>query len=169
MDPSGVACTNCGKNMTTDDLRRTACIHCGQVLAHHARAAQQVAVINQMMADRNGNGIPDAFEGLVANASANAYVQVSQNVSFGAQPPYAQPGFAQPPFAQQQQLYAQQPYAQQPYGQASHAAMAHANAMNQVGAGVQKAAIGAAVVGVIVAAVVVVLVAAGIAFALVLR
>lgn len=50
MDPSGVACTNCGKNMTTDDLRRTACVHCGQVLAHHARAAQQVAVVNQMFA-----------------------------------------------------------------------------------------------------------------------
>ncbi|MBX3192351.1 MAG: hypothetical protein KF819_35500 [Labilithrix sp.] len=49
MDQPGVACTNCGKNMTTDDLRRTSCVHCGQVLAHHARAAQQVAVINQMM------------------------------------------------------------------------------------------------------------------------
>ncbi len=73
MEPSGVACTHCGKNMTTDDLRRTACVHCGQVLAHHARAAQQVAVINQMMVDRNGNGIPDAFEGLVANAQANPY------------------------------------------------------------------------------------------------
>jgi hypothetical protein len=70
-----VSCTNCGKNFTTDDLRGTTCRYCGTVLAHHARAAQQVAVINQMMADRNGNGIPDAFEGVVANAQANAMNQ----------------------------------------------------------------------------------------------
>lgn len=59
------ACTNCGKNLTTDDLRRTSCAYCGTLLPHHARAAQQVAVVQQMLADRNGNGIPDAFEGLV--------------------------------------------------------------------------------------------------------
>ncbi|AKU97058.1 hypothetical protein AKJ09_03722 [Labilithrix luteola] len=53
MDPNGVACTNCGKNMTTDDLRRVNCLHCGQVLAHHARAAQQVALMNQMFASPN--------------------------------------------------------------------------------------------------------------------
>jgi len=82
-----VSCTNCGKNFTTDDLRGTSCKYCGTVLAHHARAAQQVAVINQMMADRNGNGIPDAFEGLVANAQANA-----MNQAFGMGPaPYGPP------------------------------------------------------------------------------
>jgi hypothetical protein len=78
-----VSCTNCGKNFTTDDLRGTSCKYCGTLLAHHARAAQQVAVINQMMADRNGNGIPDAYEGLMANA---------QNQAFGmGVPPYGQP------------------------------------------------------------------------------
>jgi hypothetical protein len=75
MTVPSVSCTNCGKNFTTDDLRGTNCRYCGTVLAHHARAAQQVAVINQMMADRNGNGIPDAYEGLVANAQANAMNQ----------------------------------------------------------------------------------------------
>jgi hypothetical protein len=70
-----VACTNCGKNFTTDELRATSCRYCGTLLAHHARAAQQVAVVNQMLADRNGNGIPDAYEGLVANAQANAMNQ----------------------------------------------------------------------------------------------
>lgn len=80
-----VACTNCGKNFTTDDLRGTSCKYCGTLLAHHARAQQQVAVINQMMADRNGNGIPDAYEGIVANAQANA-----MNQAFGMGP-YGQP------------------------------------------------------------------------------
>ena len=88
-----VACTNCGKNFTTDDLRGTSCRYCGTLLAHHARAAQQVAVVNQMMVDRNGNGIPDAFEGLVANAQANAY-----NQAFGIGPgPYGQPPVVGPP------------------------------------------------------------------------
>ena len=82
-----VSCTNCGKNFTTDDLRGTSCKYCGTLLAHHARAAQQVAVINQMMADRNGNGIPDAYEGLVANAQANA---IHQAFGMGA-PPYGAP------------------------------------------------------------------------------
>jgi hypothetical protein len=82
-----VSCTNCGKNFTTDDLRGTSCKYCGTLLAHHARAQQQVAVINQMMADRNGNGIPDAYEGLIANAQANA-----MNQAFGTNPyPYGAP------------------------------------------------------------------------------
>ncbi len=70
-----VACTNCGKNFTTDDLRGTSCKFCGTLLAHHARAQQQVAVVNAMLADRNGNGIPDAYEGLVANAQSHALGQ----------------------------------------------------------------------------------------------
>jgi hypothetical protein len=78
MDPSGVACTNCGKNMTTDDLRRTACVHCGQVLAHHARAAQQVAVVNQMLA-----------QGMPQQLMAQQYGQGM----YGQQPPG---GFGQP-------------------------------------------------------------------------
>lgn len=87
MTVPNVACTNCGKNFTTDDLRGTNCRYCGTLLAHHARAAQQVAVVNQMMVDRNGNGIPDAFEGIVANAQSNAMHQ-----AFGANPyPYGQP------------------------------------------------------------------------------
>ena len=44
-------------------------------------------MINQMMADRNGNGIPDAYEGVIANAQANA---LNQAFGMGASP-YAQP------------------------------------------------------------------------------
>jgi len=91
-----VGCTNCGKSFTTDDLRGTSCRYCGTLLAHHARAAQQVAVIHQMMADRNGNGIPDAYEGLVANAQANAL-----NQAFGIGPhPYGPPPPMMAPVAQ---------------------------------------------------------------------
>lgn len=74
------------QNFTTDELRATHCRYCGTLLAHHARAQQQVAVIHQMMADRNGNGIPDAFEGVVANAQANAMHQ-----AFGMPPAYGAP------------------------------------------------------------------------------
>jgi hypothetical protein len=111
-----VACTNCGKNFTTDDLRGTSCRYCGTVLAHHARAAQQVAVVNQMLADRNGNGIPDAYEGLVANAQANA-----MNQAFGM--PYAaNPYAAQNPYAAgnpyQNPVMMQGPYQAQQVGRA---------------------------------------------------
>lgn len=75
MEPSGVACTNCGKNMTTDDLRRTSCVHCGQVLAHHARAAQQVAVVNQMFA-----------QGLPQQMLAQQYNPYAQQPMMGAPP-----------------------------------------------------------------------------------
>ncbi|MBK6462179.1 MAG: hypothetical protein IPF92_14370 [Myxococcales bacterium] len=50
------------------DMAKPSCTYCGTVLPHHARAAQQVAVVNQMMADRGASGMPRAFEGLLANA-----------------------------------------------------------------------------------------------------
>jgi hypothetical protein len=65
---SDLRCPTCGANLTPMDMAKPNCSYCQTVLPHHARAAQQVAVVNQMMADRNGNGIPDAFEGLLANA-----------------------------------------------------------------------------------------------------
>jgi len=174
----GVACTNCGKNMTTDDLRRTSCVYCGQVLAHHARAAQQVAVINQMMVDSNGNGIPDAFEGLAANATRNAYGQMGQNLGIGAAggmalgaafvhvqhgvhgpSPYA-PG----PVAQVQPMMGAPlvggpgPYGS-PYGAPAPYMQMQANAMNQ---GMRSAARGI-VIAVVIVAVVVVMMGAGMA------
>lgn len=91
MDPSGVACTNCGKNMTTDDLRRTACVHCGQVLAHHARAAQQVAVVNQMFAQ----GLPQQM----LAQQYNPYAQQGAPGMVGA-PPIAPFGGPQASMAQ---------------------------------------------------------------------
>ncbi len=123
-----VSCTHCGKNFTTDDLRGTHCRYCGTVLAHHARAAQQVAVVQQMMADRNGNGIPDAYEGLVQNAQANAF----QGIVHG--PPAG--GFGTP--------------MHNPYGMANPYAAAQANAMAQAGKAVATGLIIALVVGALV-------------------
>jgi hypothetical protein len=96
-----VACTNCGKNFTTDDLRGTSCKYCGTLLAHHARAQEQIAVVSGMLADRNGNGIPDAYEGLVANAQANAMNQAFgvnvMNNPYGPPPGgYGHPGYGAP-------------------------------------------------------------------------
>ena len=44
------SCPHCGRNLSTDDLRGQNCPSCGTALPHHARAAQQVALVNQMMA-----------------------------------------------------------------------------------------------------------------------
>jgi hypothetical protein len=134
-----VNCTHCGKNLTTDDLRRVDCRHCGTVLPHHARAQQQIAVVQGMLADRNGNGIPDAYEPLVMNAQANAMNQV-----FGG---YAPPMVGAPP------MMGANPYA------AAH--VAHANAMNQATKSVGIAMI-AVVIGIVL--VVLVMVGAGVAF-----
>jgi hypothetical protein len=151
MDPSGVACTNCGKNMTTDDLRRTSCVHCGQVLAHHARAAQQVAVVNQLLGQQMGGGFgqPYAPPGMAPPG-------------YGAPGPGAPgygPGYVAPMMGA--------PYVAPPYG--AQAAFAQANAMNQVGESVQKAAMGVVLISVIIGVVTVVLVLVGVGVAFFLR
>ena len=47
-------CPHCGRNLSTDDLRGQNCPSCGTALPHHARAAQQVALVNQIMAQHTG-------------------------------------------------------------------------------------------------------------------
>jgi hypothetical protein len=127
------SCSHCGKNLTTDDLRRVDCRHCGTVLPHHARAAQQVAVINQMMVDRNGNGIPDAFEPLVHNAQANA-----MNQAFGIGTPHVHA--------------AHMGMGMGPGVHVAHVHVAHANAMHQQANTVAKSM---ALVGIFIAVAVV--------------
>ncbi len=92
---SDLRCPTCGANLTPMDMARPNCAYCGTVLPHHARAAQQVAVVNQMMADRNGNGIPDAFEGLLANAPYGQAHLIGTGLPQGPHAPMA-PGM-QPP------------------------------------------------------------------------
>ena len=132
-----VNCTHCGKNLTTDDLRRIDCKHCGTVLPHHARAQQQIAVVQGMMADRNGNGIPDMYEPLVANAQANAMNQV-----FGmGGVPYGANGY---------------PMMGVPPAHMAHVQVAQANAMNQAGK-----TVGMAMIFVVVGIVLVTLITVG--------
>jgi hypothetical protein len=43
-------CSACGAGLALEDLRAPNCRYCNTVLPHHARAMQQVQVINQVMA-----------------------------------------------------------------------------------------------------------------------
>jgi hypothetical protein len=75
-------CGHCGANLAPADLSQQACRYCGTVLPHHARAAQQAELVTNLLADKNGNGIPDAFEGLVAGSTASASQVVTYQASF---------------------------------------------------------------------------------------
>jgi cobalamin biosynthesis Mg chelatase CobN len=160
-------CTNCGANLTTDDLRGNNCAYCGTVLPHRARAAQQVAVVQEMLADRNGNGIPDAFEGLVQNAQNNAVASFSagagvhvvsyQSVQQGAPPPMGAPFAAM----QAAQMNAAQMQAAQMNAQMN------AHAAQQVQAATRSATTGIVVAIVVVVLVLAMLVVAGAVFFLV--
>lgn len=60
-----------------------ACAYCGAALPHVARAAEKVAVVNQLLEDRNQDGIPDIFEKLGGGApgsTGSAQVSVSTSV-----------------------------------------------------------------------------------------
>lgn len=65
---SDLRCPTCGATLTPLDMAKPSCSYCGTVLPHHARAAEQAALVNQMMADRGASGMPRVFEGLLANA-----------------------------------------------------------------------------------------------------
>jgi hypothetical protein len=54
-------CTNCGQPLSTDELRGDNCRYCGTALPHRARAAEQVAVVNQIMAQHGVPGWGGAF------------------------------------------------------------------------------------------------------------
>ena len=66
-------CPHCGRNLSTDDLRGQNCPSCGTALPHHARAAQQVALVNQMMAQHMGGTAPPPY-GAYGNPHANPHV-----------------------------------------------------------------------------------------------
>ncbi len=57
-------CTQCGHALSAAELAGADCPYCGTVLPHRARAAEKAAVVEQMLADRDGNGVPDVFEAL---------------------------------------------------------------------------------------------------------
>ncbi len=93
---SDLRCPTCGATLTPMDMAKPACTYCGTALPHHARAAQQVAVVNQMMADRGVTGMPRAFEGLLANAPHGQPHLIGVHVPPGAQVAQVTP-FGAPP------------------------------------------------------------------------
>jgi predicted RNA-binding Zn-ribbon protein involved in translation (DUF1610 family) len=51
-------CTNCGAALSLQDLTRPNCPYCGQVLQHHARAAEHAALVNQVLQQQMGANNP---------------------------------------------------------------------------------------------------------------
>lgn len=103
-------CGHCGSNLTAADMSQPTCRYCGTVLAHYARAAEKVAVVNALMGDANRNGIPDVLEGAARMGTTPMHgggphaggpvVVVHSAVVMGGQPlpplhggPVGQPGF----------------------------------------------------------------------------
>jgi hypothetical protein len=102
-------CGHCGANLTPADMSQPTCRYCGTVLAHYARAAEKVAVVNALMGDANRNGIPDVLEGAarmggpplaMPPGGAQPVVVVHSAVVMGGQPlppmtggPVGNPGF----------------------------------------------------------------------------
>jgi len=93
--PNLYACPTCGATLSLEQLRGTDCPFCKTVFPHHARATEQAALVNQVMAN-----------------------QMAQINPWTGQPNY--PGT--PPQVQGQygvtppNPYAQNPYGQNPYG-----------------------------------------------------
>jgi predicted RNA-binding Zn-ribbon protein involved in translation (DUF1610 family) len=52
MTTNAQACANCGASLSLQDLTRPNCPYCGQVLPHHARAAEHAALVNQVLAQQ---------------------------------------------------------------------------------------------------------------------
>jgi hypothetical protein len=84
-------CPHCGRNLSTDDLRGQNCPSCGTALPHHARAAQQVALVNQMMGQWGVQAPPmqvgrpyDPHANMNANMNANPYYQNAMNQAHAA-------------------------------------------------------------------------------------
>lgn len=79
-------CGNCGAGLTLDQMRRTDCPYCNVVYPHHARAVEQAALVNQIMAQQTG--------GLYGGPQ-------SPPITYGVTPGPAQPPYgmgAPPPF-----------------------------------------------------------------------
>lgn len=78
-----IKCTSCGAAQTPESIGRGACQYCNAVLPHRVAAAKQAEAVKQMMADVNGNGIPDMFEPQVANMQRNMQVNVGYGPAGG--------------------------------------------------------------------------------------
>ena len=72
-------CPHCGRNLSTDDLRGINCPSCGTSLPHHARAAQQVALVNQVMAQHMAAPPHAAYgQAMYGQAMAQSHLHAQQ-------------------------------------------------------------------------------------------
>jgi hypothetical protein len=59
------SCPNCGGTFSPEEFNLPSCKYCGKVLPNYAAAAQKVAVVQALMHDSTGSGIPDGMKGMV--------------------------------------------------------------------------------------------------------
>lgn len=78
-------CTKCGANLTGEDLQRTDCKFCGTVLPHHARAAEKAETVKRLLEDADGDGIPDALQGVVGKGGSAQVFVVGQSAQVHVQ------------------------------------------------------------------------------------
>jgi hypothetical protein len=57
-------CSHCGHALSAAELEGQDCPYCRTVLPHRARAAEKVAVLQSLLADRDGDGVPDVAQQL---------------------------------------------------------------------------------------------------------
>jgi hypothetical protein len=55
---NAMACENCGAQLSLQDMANPNCPYCKNVLKHHARAAEQAALVNQVLRDQIGAQYP---------------------------------------------------------------------------------------------------------------
>lgn len=56
-------CEHCGGTLSLNDMTRPNCPFCGQVLKHHARAAEHAVLVNQVLAGQIGARYPGLTPG----------------------------------------------------------------------------------------------------------
>jgi hypothetical protein len=59
------SCPNCGATFSPEEFNLPSCKYCGKVLPNYAAAAQKVAVVQALMHDSTGSGVPDGLKGMV--------------------------------------------------------------------------------------------------------
>jgi hypothetical protein len=109
--PSPRQCTTCGATLSLQQLAGTDCPFCHTAFPHHAAAAQQAALVNQVMQQQAAQA---PWGGYAPPPQPGAQVPFT---GYGQSPPQAQNpyGYGQPPPGQNPYAYGQPP-AQQNYG-----------------------------------------------------
>jgi len=92
-------CTHCGANLTPQDMQNPDCPYCKTALPHHARAAEHAQLVSNMLADRDGDGVPDAYQPWVRNVMGGGPPAGSPAGPNLPGPPHGPPGGPPPVMA----------------------------------------------------------------------